>query len=109
MRAPPSTAAGPNVKVARSAVHGRGLFARRRFRVGAYIGTFRGTPTKRNGLHVLWVVDDDGARGLVGRNALRFLNHDRQPNAELDGVDLYAIRNIQPGREILIDYGDGWL
>jgi SET domain-containing protein len=100
---------GSRVRVGSSEVHGRGLFARLRFRAGAHIGSFRGVPTKRDGEHVLWVAETDGRRfGIDGKNALRFLNHDRRPNAEFDGAELYATRNIQPGREILIDYGEDW-
>lgn len=100
---------GRNVRVAESAVHGRGLFARRRFRSDAFIGTFEGEPTRRNGMHVLWVLGDDGVqRGILGRNVLRFLNHDSNPNAEFRGPDLHALCNIQPGAEILIDYGESW-
>ena len=90
-------------------MHGRGLFAQRRFREGAWIGTFEGEPTRRNGTHVLWVLEEDGTqRGIRGRNALRFLNHDVHANAEFRGADLYALRNIQPGAEIFIDYGPEW-
>ena len=100
---------GHAYEVRPSPVHGRGLFARRRLRRGAYIGTFEGTPTARDGEHVLWVHgEDDLLRGVHGRNALRFLNHSRDPNAEFEGADLYALRNIQPGQEILIHYGDDW-
>lgn len=92
-----------------SEIHGRGLFAVRRFRKGAYIATFEGVPTKQDGTHVLWVIDEDGnQRGIEGKNELRFLNHSRDPNAEFHGEDLYAIRNIQPGAELTFHYGDGW-
>ena len=58
---------------------------------------------------MLWLRDDDGSEeGIVVENELRFLNHSRQPNAEIEGLDLYALRNIQPGAEILIHYGDDW-
>jgi SET domain-containing protein len=100
---------GRRVAVGASPVHGRGLFARQRFRPDAFIGRFEGTPTTRDGEHVLWVLDEHGRhRGVRGRNALRFLNHSRRPNAEFRGDELYALRNIQPGREIFIHYGDDW-
>ena len=97
------------IRAATSERHGRGVFARRRFQPGARIGRFEGRPTKRDGTHVLWLFDDDGnAEGLRVTNALRFLNHSSNPNAEIDGLDLYALRNIQPGAEILIHYGNDW-
>lgn len=97
------------VSVEKSPIHGRGVFARRRLRENAFIGTFAGTPTRRNGVHVLWVHVPDGSRnGIRGETVLRFLNHSADPNAEFRGADLYAIRNIQPGCEIRIHYGDDW-
>lgn len=97
------------IRVGRSPIHGKGVFARRRIRTGAFIGSFEGTPTRRDGTHVLWVLDEDGQQvGIRGRNELRFLNHSSKPNAEFVGADLYAVRNIQPGAEVVFDYGEGW-
>ena len=97
------------VEVRNSPIHGRGVFARRRFRKGAYIATFEGRPTERDGMHVLWVLEEDGTEvGIEGRNDLRFLNHSSRPNAEFLGPDLHATRNIQPGQEITFHYGDEW-
>jgi hypothetical protein len=53
-------------------------------------------------------MDDGSQRGIRGRNGFRFLNHSARPNAEFDGADLFALRNIQPGVEILIHYGPEW-
>ena len=97
------------IRVGESPIHGRGVFARTRIRDGGCIGDFEGTVTKRNGMHVLWTLDENGREvGIRGENELRFLNHARHPNAEFRGASLFAVRNIQPGHEILIDYGDDW-
>ncbi|MCP4039993.1 MAG: SET domain-containing protein [bacterium] len=97
------------VKVGTSPIHGRGLFAAKRIRTGGYVATFEGNITKRNGMHVLWTLDEDGNEvGIEGRNALRFLNHSSSPNAEFIGRDLHATRNIQSGAELTIDYGEDW-
>ncbi len=105
----PGSRRGPRVRAATSAIHGKGLFATRRIRESAYIATFEGTRTKCDGMHVLWAVDEDGNQfGIRGDNELRFLNHSREPNAEFSGVDLYALRNIQPGCEVTFHYGDDW-
>ncbi len=97
------------VEVRSSPIHGRGVFALRRFRAGAYIATFEGRRTGRDGMHVLWVIADDGSEvGIEGRNALRYLNHSRKPNAEFCGPDLHALSNIQPGQEITFHYGEAW-
>jgi len=98
-----------SIEVRASSLHGRGVFARRRLRPGQWIGRFEGTPTDEDGTYVLWVWDERGREvGIRGRNALRFLNHGTPPNAEFEDLDLYAIRNVQPGAELVIDYGEAW-
>lgn len=93
--------------VAESSIHGRGLFARCRIARGAYIGTYHGPIVIENGDHVLWVQDDnDRWIGRDGQNLLRYLNHSKSPDAEFEGFDLFALREISPDEEITIDYGD---
>ena len=100
---------GERIQVGRSPIHGKGVFARRRLRKGGYIGTFEGRPTRSDGIYVLWVFDEDDQEvGVEGRNELRFLNHSVVPNAEFLGLDLHATRNIQPGHEVTIHYGEAW-
>lgn len=95
----------PLVYAAPSPIHGKGLFARERIPAGHYIGTYWGPTARRNGSHVLWVYGDDGTpEGRRGMNLLRYLNHADRPLAEFDGFDLYALRTIEPGEEITIDY-----
>jgi len=96
------------VYAAPSPIHGTGLFARRFIAAGQYIGTYWGPKAKRNGPYVLWVSldGDDAWEGRSGRNLLRYLNHARDCNAEFDGYDLYALRDIQPDEEITFYYGD---
>ena len=96
--------------VADSPVHGRGLFARCDIPAATWIGHYDGPQTQQNGMYVLWIEEGTSAMeewiGYDGNNELRFLNHAKQPNAEMDGLDLYAIRNIDAGEEITIDYGE---
>ncbi len=92
------------VYVDRSPIHGKGLFARQPIARGTYIGRYLGPAAKRNGSHVLWIEDGDGWVGRRGFNRLRYLNHDARPNAEFDGFDLYARRDIRVDEEITIDY-----
>jgi len=97
------------VVVRSSPIHGKGVFAAKRIRTGAHIGTFEGDRTPRDGLYVLWVLESDGSYvGIRGRNDLRYLNHSSGPSAEFRGAELYALRNIQPGREITLHYGQDW-
>jgi SET domain-containing protein len=98
----------PRVYAADSPIHGRGLYAAESIAEGAYIGCYDGQRTEENGMHVLWVEGDLPGEwiGYDGTNVLRFLNHSKHPNAELDGQELYAISDVQPGEEITIDYGE---
>lgn len=95
------------VKVATSAIHGRGVFARRAIAQDTHLGTYEGKTTRRNGKYVLWVEDEDGGiTARVGVPPLKYLNHSTTPNAYFDGFELYAARDIEAGEEITFDYGD---
>ena len=97
------------IEVRESRIHGKGIFARKRLREGQKIGRFVGDTTMRNGIYVLWLLGEDGSEiGIRGRNVLRFLNHGKLANAEFIDDELYILRNVQPGSEVLIDYGEGW-
>ena len=92
----------PPWRVARSAIHGRGLFATRRIRKGELIGRLEGKPTRRDGAYVLWLTDTEGFRVT---NAMRFINHSDNPNAAYyDDLEVVAVRAIEPGEEITHDY-----
>jgi SET domain-containing protein len=97
--------------VAESPLHGRGLFARHDIPASTWIGHYDGPQTMDNGMHVLWVTEgehdeEENWVGYDGNNELRFLNHAKIPNGEMDGLDLYALRGIRAGEEITIDYGE---
>jgi SET domain-containing protein len=100
--------------VSESKLHGHGLFARCDIPANTWIGRYEGPQTTENGMHVLWVETGNGGTGddepswtgYDGINELRFLNHARIPNAEMNGLDLYTIHDISAGEEITIDYGE---
>ena len=91
-----------------SPIHGKGLYARVDIESGTYLGEYLGPEATRNGSHVLWVYDDDDMIGRSGQNKLRYLNHSQDYCAEFDGFELYAVRDIQAGEEITINYGEDW-
>lgn len=96
----------PKVYVDDSAIHGYGLFAKKDIKKGQYIGTYEGPSSKKNGMHVLWVWDEDDEKwlGINGKNEMRFANHADKPNAEFWGDEMYALKKIKKGAEITFDY-----
>jgi SET domain-containing protein len=88
-----------------SPIHGNGCFARVPFSAGDYVGTYEGPEARRDGTYVLWVFEEgEEPVGRSGRNLLRWLNHREDGNAEFDGFDLFARRDIAAGEEITFDY-----
>lgn len=91
----------------RSPIHGTGCFATQRIADGDLIGRIEGTATTDDGEHVIWLSETEG---LEVTNDLRFLNHAREPNAEVDAetLELRALQDIAAGDEVTIHYGEGW-
>lgn len=96
----------PRAYVASSPIHGRGLFARQDIGEDEYIGTYEGRDTDEDGMHVLWLLDEDQDEweGIDGENEMRFLNHSEDPNADFWNADLYALRDIARDEEITFNY-----
>ena len=96
------------VSIRYSGIHGKGLFARRAFAQGEYIGTYWGTKAREVTPYTLHVQNEDGTLFLIeGRNLLRYINHSDSPNAEFDGIHLIARQPIGEGEEITFDYSAG--
>ncbi|GAB4115386.1 MAG: hypothetical protein Tsb0027_05610 [Wenzhouxiangellaceae bacterium] len=96
----------PRAYVARSGIHGYGLFARHDIAEGEFIGHYAGRETEVDGMHVLWLYDEeaDHWEGIDGDNEMRFLNHSDEPNADFWNADLYAQQDIAADEEITFDY-----
>ncbi|RBB36785.1 SET domain-containing protein-lysine N-methyltransferase [Burkholderia reimsis] len=109
------------VVVRRSTVHGRGVFAAQFLRTGERIFEYKGEViTWRSAIRRYERRGDDGHTFLFGLsdgmvidggrdgNSARWLNHACAPNCEaieMDGrVFVNAVRDIQTGEELLIDY-----
>ena len=103
----PHYPANPLVLVDRSPIHGSGLFSSRDLKMGQLIGVYEGSVVTEDGMYVLWVEETPNGdwTGHEGCNEMRFMNHADQPNAELDGLECYALLHIPAGTEITIDYG----
>jgi SET domain-containing protein len=114
------------VRVRRSRLHGRGVFALRRIRKGTRIIEYLGDRVSHREADLRYehkdvtdnhtflfivdrgvVIDGGSARG----NDARFINHSCDPNCEsvIDDrrVFIEAIRTIQPGEELTYDYQIG--
>ncbi len=90
------------VFVASSPVHGKGLFAAKRIKANTVLGRLHGMPTFDDGIYVLWITDD---LGLELTNDLKFINHNSNPNAAYSDLDVTVLRDVEPGEELLHDYG----
>lgn len=96
-----------SLAVRRSPIHGRGLFATRPIAADTVIGRYRTEPTDRPGPYSLWSGEHRDCEDVICR--FRFLNHSDRPNVALyDDYSVVALRPIEPGEELTLDYdGDG--
>jgi len=97
------------LELKKSPIHGTGVFATQRIRRNELIGIFHGPRTRRNGKFVLWIEEGDDVVGIKGTGTLRHLNHAARPNAAFRRDRLYALREIRPGDEVTIHYGEDWV
>jgi SET domain-containing protein len=91
--------------VKKSTIHGFGLFSTSIIKKGERIGVFEGVEVKENDEHVLWIYKKKWI-GYKIINDLKYVNHSKTPNSEVHGLTLYALKNIECGHEITIDYGE---
>lgn len=94
---------------------GRGVFALRRFRAEQVIGVIRGQVIDDPGYTSNYCMELGEGRSLEPAAPFRYLNHSCEPNCELfswetddpaplDRLWLHALRPIEPGEELTIDY-----
>lgn len=88
--------------IAKSTIHGQGLFAGKEIAAGELIGWLSGEPCTEDGSYVLWLSETEGFRVTCD---LRFINHSHQPNAcYYDDLSVVALREIPAHEEITHDY-----
>jgi hypothetical protein len=90
------------VFVATSPVHGKGLFAAKKIKANTVLGRLHGMPTFDDGIYVLWITDE---LGLELTNDFKYINHDSDANAAYSDIDVTVLRDVEPGEELLHDYG----
>jgi len=90
------------VYVAKSLIHGKGLFAKEFIPAESVIGTVLGKYTNKNGDYVLWLDDIIGFHVLC---QFRFINHSDSPNAVYyDTLEVCAVKDISVDEEITHNY-----
>jgi uncharacterized protein len=113
------------IRVRRSRLHGRGVFAQRRIRKGARVVEYLGDrvshdeadnryshkPVEDNHTFLFIVNRSTVIDGGTNGNDARYINHSCDPNCESliedRRVFIEAIRTIQPGDELTYDYQIG--
>jgi hypothetical protein len=94
------------LRVRKSGISGRGLFASKKIRRGVVLGVCKTRQTETPNDYTLWT--STGPLDVVCR--LRFINHSVSPNVAYyeDDLSVVALRNIKAGEELTHDYGDDW-
>jgi SET domain-containing protein len=108
------------VRVAASAIDGQGVFADEPVRARLKIGEIRGESITVDEARIratrserIMIVELSAKKAIdFSRSAdpMRYTNHSCKPNAQLvirnGRVEFYALRAIEPGEEITVDYGE---
>jgi uncharacterized protein len=108
----------PGLTIKRSPINGKGCFAANMFRRGKKIAEYTGErisdlEARKRARHrrILRICDIDGRislDGARGGNGTHYINHSCAPNAYMKAVYghvlFFALRDINPGEEITIDY-----
>ncbi len=115
------------LEVRKSNVYGKGCFTteplKKRKKFAAYAGEIirgRRKIDKRvreqeeaGDIKIIRIGDDVAIDGMVGGDATAYINHSCEPNAFMrtapgDKVLFFALRDIQPGEEITLDYVESY-
>jgi uncharacterized protein len=108
------------VEVGRSRIDGRGLFAAARLQGRRKLGIMTGEAISRREarrrartrkrIAIVELADGRAVDAIRGGNEFRFTNHSCSPNAFIrtyrGRVEIWSLRDIEPGEEITCDYGD---
>lgn len=93
------------LRVGKSGIHGKGLFADEPIAAGTILGYCRTRPTKEPGDYTLWL--DTGPVDVSCH--LKYINHSDEPNVVYyDDLSVVALKNITAGEELTHHYGDDW-
>lgn len=102
-----------SVEVRPSSIHGKGLFATKRLRKGAFVAEYVGPiipydPKSRN-RYLFEVSPTEVIDGHDKSNIARYINHTKRPNCEARGyarrIRIYTSRVVARNAELTLDYG----
>jgi len=93
-----------SVRVGKSAIHGRGLFAVKAIAKGTEIGRCKVKSSSRPGPYSLWLSDgSDNSVDVICD--FRFINHSEDPSVAIfEDLEVIALRDINIGEELTHDY-----
>lgn len=107
------------LRVARSGITGRGLFAGTDIPARAKIGEFEGeviaiaeARRRASGKRIVAIIELEGRAidASVTRRGFRYINHSCAPNTftrlTRERAEFYALRRIRAGEELTVDYGE---
>ncbi len=113
----PASYLSPKTRIARSPIHGRGLFAAKTMRKGEIVAIKGGHVLDRRTLRRVrrriaesyLQIDDDFYIGAVNSREIRrnklFINHSCEPSVGLRGqITFVALRGIKAGEELTYDW-----
>ena len=108
------------VLVDKSAIHGKGLYAKEKIpakrKIGSLAGviiskkTAREKAKKKESISIVELWNGKALDASVINNELRFINHSCRPNTYMrttgNHVEFYSLRSIKPNEELTCNYGE---
>jgi len=89
------------VFVAKSPIHGKGLFASVNIPADTVIGLMKSKPTKKDGDYVLWL----GKNNMIEiTNEFKYINHSDKPNVALYDEEVISLKKIKASEELTHNY-----
>ena len=94
------------LKVRKSRIHGKGLFAKKAISTDSLLGFCKTKRVRKEGPYVLTLGSGKQVRVTC---KFRYINHSKNPNvAYYDDLSVVTLRDIRKGEELTHDYGEEW-